>query len=144
MNLSLPSIIKQWKQRRHLFLTFHIDKELTSTRFWRSRIRHGKCSCCIGNRMLRLSHFVWNTSILVACVHFSVATGKRRASRRSSRSGFRTTRIPRVRTAKLIHKVGDDAMEMNVIVKSAVGQIDKVSTRNGHLFAIDLGLSSEV
>jgi hypothetical protein len=77
---------------------------------------------------------------LIARVRGSVATCKLGSRWRSSGSSFRTVRIPRVRTAKLIHKVGNDAMEVNVIVKPAIGQINKVSARDGHFIAIDLGL----
>jgi hypothetical protein len=101
---------------------------------------HRQSTCPIGNFLMRLSHFIRNTSILIARIGLPVASGKLRTSWRSTRTSFRTERIPRMRTTKLIHKVGNDAMEMNVIVKTAISQINEIATRNGHFIRVQFGL----
>jgi hypothetical protein len=34
-----------------------------------------------------------------------------------------------IRAAELVHKVGDNTVEMNSIIVSAVGQVDEVTTK---------------
>ena len=39
----------------------------------------------------------------------------------------------------LIHKVGDNSMEMNAVIKSTVGKIHKIPNRNWHFITVQFG-----
>ena len=58
----------------------------------------------------------------------------------SSRSRSSTVGVFTVWTTKLIHKIGNDPVEVKTIVKATVGQVDKISRCNGHLVRVQFGL----
>ena len=45
-----------------------------------------------------------------------------------------------VRASELVHKVGDDAVEVDSVIETRIGKIDKVSASNGHLLNVQLRL----
>ena len=43
-----------------------------------------------------------------------------------------------MRASKLIHEIGNHSVEVDAIVETRVGKIDKVSAGNGHLLNVQL------
>ena len=86
-------------------------------RTWLSGISHGQGSCRITN-LLRA--FIRNTSVGIALVGLAVAALEFGTTFRSSGPGLVTVGVLGMRASKLIHKIRNDAMKMNTIVKSTV------------------------
>ncbi len=101
-----------------------IDEELRPSRFWRSRVGHAEGAGRVGDLGDEL---VWNTSIAVAGVFLSIAGQELGTGGRTSRPGRVRVRILGVGTSELVHEIGNDAVEVDTIVKTRVGQVDEVS-----------------
>ena len=99
----------------------YVDEELRATAVRLASIRHRKCARLVRDfrigRMLILNTATW------------WAAG----------AASWTVGVLAVRATKLNHEPADHAMEVQPIVEVAVGEIDEILCRDGHLIEINLG-----
>jgi hypothetical protein len=127
------------ERRNHRFIhTGHVDKELRSTGLGLTGIGHTECPGRVADAGCV---FVGDTTVLRARERL---TGRRRSKAsigiRTTGTGATAIGVFGVRATELAHKVGYDPVEINAVVKAAVGQIDKVTRRNGRLLRKQLHL----
>lgn len=105
----------------------NIDEELRPSRFWRSGVGHTEGAGRVGNLGNEL---VWNSSIAVAGVFLSIARQELGTRGRTSRPGRVRVWILGIGTSELVHEIRNDAVEVDAIVKTRVGQVNEVSAIN--------------
>mmetsp|Transcript_24256 Transcript_24256/g.59368 ORF Transcript_24256/g.59368 Transcript_24256/m.59368 type:complete len:216 (+) Transcript_24256:163-810(+) len=119
-----------------------IDKELGTSRFGSSSVGHGKSSDIIGDALVVLANLVGDVSSRVTSVGLAVTRLEGGSTFGSSSSRTARVGVLGVGASELVHKVGDDTVEVDSIVVSTVGQIDKVPASDGHLLGVQFSLES--
>jgi len=118
----------------------HIDEELTASRMGLLLVSHGQGEMSIG----QLRALIRNVAFLIA---LHVLEGNQVAERRiwlrttlSNMLKFLAARILGVRAANLSHEVIDHTVEVQSVVESLLGQVNKVRDRDRALVQKKLGL----
>lgn len=125
---------KDWVSRRSAVVepiqegvVVDVDEKLGTSRFGSSSVGHGKSSDIVGDALVVLANLIGNVTSRVTGVGLAVTRLEAGSTLGSSSSGTARVGVLGVWASELVHKVGDDTMEVDSIVVSAVGQIDKVT-----------------
>jgi hypothetical protein len=122
------------RESKHNTRTGHIDKKLRAPRLGSPGIGHTERPCRIADAGRAL---VGNAALGIARIELPGRRSKGGMGIGPAGAGVGSLRVVAgMGTAELIHEVGNDAVEVEAVVKAGVRQLDEVAGGNGHLRAV--------
>jgi len=116
-----------------------IDKKLGATALRLPRVCHTEGAGTICDALMRLTDLVWNISTLISLIDSSIASLKLGVPLWTTSTRATRFWVTGMWASKLVHKTRYDTMKVDAVVKPRVGEVDKVSDRNGHHIIKELG-----
>ena len=114
-----------------------VDEELGAAGLGLAGVGHGEGADVVGDA---LGELVGDATVRGAADGLAIAGLEGGASAGAAGSSTGAVGVLGVGATKLVHEVGDDAVEVDAIVEAAVGKVDEVAAGDGHLVGVELGL----